>query len=117
MVVHHCTVLLLAIGKERVKVSSSRDIIRGITFLDKLDGHTLKGDSCTTTKILLLSLSMELQRQPLSKVSSRPDFILRNVQPVPAHVVLGKNDEKKPVFFVELQVFQIVVSKEIREWN
>ena len=72
--------------------------------VQKLDCHTLKGDSSTITKILLLCLSMKLQRQPLRKVSSRSDFFLRNVQSIPAHVVLGKDDEKKPVLFVKLQV-------------
>ena len=60
---------------------------------------------------------MELERQPLSKVSSRPDFLLRNIQSVLAHVILGKDDEKEPVLLVKLQVFQIIVSKESREWN
>ena len=76
----------------------------------KLDSHTLQGGSSTTTKILLLCLTMELKRQHLSKVSSRPDFLLRDVQSVYVYMVLRKDDEKKPVLIVQLQVFQIEVS-------
>ena len=58
MVANHSTILLLAIAKEHVEVCLiSRDIT---VYIQKIDSQTLKQDSSTSTKMLLLYLSMEL---------------------------------------------------------
>ena len=109
---------MFAIGKEHhVEVCLiSRDIISRATSIQNLDRAISSRETVVLPpKYFLLCLSMELERQPLSKVSSRPDFLLRNILLVPAYMVLWK-DEKNSVLLVKPQVFQIVVSKESREW-